>query len=93
MAIATWIENTFKIRAFAIRDIGLRDAEDLEIFTAAKAQDVIFMTKDNDFVDLVERLDAPPKIVWLTCGNTSNIRAKRNSKCHAIRRNRVFRNW
>ena len=75
-AIATWIENTFKISAFALRDVGLRDAEDLDIFEAAKAQDVIFMTKDSDFVDLVDRLDAPPKIIWLTCGNTSNIRLK-----------------
>lgn len=30
------------------------------------------MTKDSDFVDLVERLEAPPQIIWLTCGNTSN---------------------
>lgn len=75
-AIATWINNTFEITAFALRDIGLRDAEDLEIFEAAKAQGVIFMTKDSDFVDLVDRLDAPPKIIWLTCGNTSNTRLK-----------------
>ena len=76
-AIATWINNTFEdISAFALRDLGLRDAEDLEIFEAAKAQEVIFMTKDSDFIDLVERKDAPPKIIWLTCGNTSNARLK-----------------
>ncbi len=73
-AIATWITNSFDITALALRDIGLRDAEDLEIFAAAKAQGVIFMTKDSDFVDLVERLGDPPKIIWLTCGNTSNAR-------------------
>lgn len=76
-AIATWINNTFEdISAFALRDLGLRDAEDWEIFEAAKAQEVIFMTKDSDFVDLVERRDVPPKIIWLTCGNTSNARLK-----------------
>ena len=32
------------------------------------------MTKDSDFVDLVDRLGAPPQIIWLTCGNTSNAR-------------------
>jgi predicted nuclease of predicted toxin-antitoxin system len=57
-----------------LRDLGLRDAEDPEIFEAAKNQGVIFMTKDSDFVDLVERLGAPPQIIWLTCGNTSNDR-------------------
>lgn len=73
-AIATWISNTFGITALALRDVGLRDAEDLEIFEAAKAQGVIFITKDSDFVDLVERLGTPPQIIWLTCGNTSNSR-------------------
>jgi predicted nuclease of predicted toxin-antitoxin system len=71
-AIAIWITGTFEITAVALRDLGLRDAEDPEIFEAAKTQGVIFMTKDSDFVDLVERLEAPPQIIWLTCGNTSN---------------------
>jgi predicted nuclease of predicted toxin-antitoxin system len=75
-AIATWITNTFGVTAIALRDLGLRDAEDPEIFEAAKAQKVIFMTKDSDFIDLVERLEAPPKIIWLTCGNTSNERLR-----------------
>lgn len=71
-AIATWISSTFGVTPLALRDIGLRDAEDPEIFEAAKAQGVIFMTKDSDFVDLVDRLGSPPQIIWLTCGNTSN---------------------
>lgn len=71
-AIATWITTTFGITAVALRDLGLRDTEDLEIFEAANAKGVIFMTKDRDFVDLVDRLGAPPQIIWLTCGNTSN---------------------
>jgi predicted nuclease of predicted toxin-antitoxin system len=71
-AIATWITSTFGIEAVALRDLELRDAEDAEIFEAAKATDAIVMTKDSDFVDLVERLGAPPQIIWLTCGNTSN---------------------
>ncbi len=76
-AIATWITSTFfGITALALRDLGLRDAEDPEIFERAKAQDVIFMTKDSDFVDLVDRFGAPPKVIWLTCGNTSNARLR-----------------
>jgi predicted nuclease of predicted toxin-antitoxin system len=73
-AIATWISSTFEIETVALRDLGLRDAEDPEIFEAAKAQEAIVMTKDSDFVDLVERLGSPPQIIWLTCGNTSNAR-------------------
>jgi predicted nuclease of predicted toxin-antitoxin system len=75
-AIAIWIADTFKIPALALRDVGLRDAEDPEIFEAAKAQGIIFITKDSDFVDLVDRFGAPPQIIWLTCGNTSNARLK-----------------
>ena len=36
-AIATWITNTFGLTAVALRDVGLRDAEDDEIFEAAKS--------------------------------------------------------
>jgi predicted nuclease of predicted toxin-antitoxin system len=35
------------------------------------------MTKDSDFVDLVDRLGSPPQIIWLTCGNTSNAELRR----------------
>lgn len=71
-AIAVWITSTFGITAIALRDLGLRDAEDHEIFEAAKAEGVVLMTKDSDFVDLTNRFGAPPKIIWLRCGNTSN---------------------
>jgi predicted nuclease of predicted toxin-antitoxin system len=74
--IAPWISKTFNISAFALRDLGLRDAEDPEIFEVGKAQQIIFMTKDSDFVDLVERLGSPPQIIWLTFGNTSNAQLK-----------------
>ncbi len=29
------------------------------------------LTKDSDFVRLLEQRGSPPKILWLTCGNTS----------------------
>ncbi|MBD2728564.1 DUF5615 family PIN-like protein [Nostoc sp. FACHB-892] len=75
-AIAIWITTTFGITALALRDVGLRDAEDSEIFEAARARGVIFITKDSDFADLVDRLGTPPQVIWLTCGNTSNTRLK-----------------
>lgn len=75
-AIATWINDNFSVQAFAVRDVGLRDAEDIDIFLAAKQADVIVMTKDRDFADLLDRLNPPPKIIWITCGNTSNARLK-----------------
>ena len=74
--IAFWIENTFGVKAFALRDLGLRDAEDEDIFNEAKKANAIVMTKDSDFVLLLDRFGSPPKIIWLTCGNTSNANLK-----------------
>jgi predicted nuclease of predicted toxin-antitoxin system len=74
--IAVWITANFDIMAFSLRDLGLRDAEDSEIFAAAKAQEVVVMTKDSDFIDLVNRFGTPPQVILLTCGNTSNARLK-----------------
>ena len=55
-------------------DLGLRDAEDKEIFRAAKAAGVVVLTKDADFRHLLDRFGPPPQALWLTCGNTSNER-------------------
>jgi predicted nuclease of predicted toxin-antitoxin system len=32
------------------------------------------MSKDYDFVKLIELHGTPPKLIWITCGNTSNAR-------------------
>lgn len=47
--MATWIAERIGIEATAVRDIGLRDSSDLEIFQAAKRADAILITKDSDF--------------------------------------------
>ena len=75
-AIAPWLAENFSLNAGALRDIGLRDATDRAIFASAKSAAAIVMTKDSDFVKLLEELGPPPQVVWLTCGNTSNARLK-----------------
>jgi predicted nuclease of predicted toxin-antitoxin system len=71
-SLASWIENLFAFPSKAVRDIGLRDAKDEEIFAAGRSADVIILTKDADFAEMLGRLGPPPKVIWLTCGNTSN---------------------
>lgn len=75
-AIAAWVDSNFAVSATAIRDLGLRDAEDKEIFEAARRESAIVLTKDSDFVLLLDRLGAPPQVIWVTCGNTSNARLR-----------------
>ena len=72
-ALAVWIESHFpSIEVSAVRDLGLRHADDIEIFEKARQANAIVMSKDKDFVDLLIRFGAPPKLIWVTCGNTSN---------------------
>ncbi|HEV2800941.1 MAG TPA: DUF5615 family PIN-like protein [Pyrinomonadaceae bacterium] len=73
-AIAEWISIKFSVSAVALRNVGLRDATDRAIFFAARSASAILMTKDSDFLRLLDELGAPPKVIWLTCGNTSNAR-------------------
>lgn len=73
-ALAPWIAVTFGISVQPLRDIGMRDAKDADIFQAARTAKAVLMTKDADFVELVERLGTPPQVVWVRCGNTTNSR-------------------
>ena len=74
--VAHWIREVLGHDAEALRDVGLRDAEDKEIFDRGTQDDVIILTKDKDFVDLVSRFGSPPAVIWLRCGNTSEARLK-----------------
>ena len=76
-AIAKFLNEEFFVEAVSLRSIGLRDSEDEAIFIKAREADVIFFTKDADFIELLERLGSPPKVVWLRVGNTSNQEMKR----------------
>lgn len=80
--VAAWINESFKFEASSLRGIGLRDADDLTIFQQAKAANIIFITKDSDFVDLVQVRGAPPRVILLKCGNTTNKRLREIFAAH-----------
>lgn len=71
-ALAKWISADLGHPAQSVRDLGLRNAKDKDIFAAARLANAIVMTKDSDFAEMVDRLGPPPAVIWLTCGNTSN---------------------
>ncbi len=70
--LVKWITETFGMDCNHVRDLGLRDSTDKEIFFSARKSEAIIITKDSDFQELVYKHKSPPKIIWLTCGNTSN---------------------
>ena len=76
-ALAVWICATFSIDCLSVRDLNLQRATDPEIFGAARGANVVVMTKDTDFVELLEKHGPPPQVVLVTCGNTSNARLRR----------------
>lgn len=73
-ALASWMNARLEVIATALRDLGLRDSSDREVFLSARKAGAVVMTKDEDFVYLLEELGTPPQIIWVTCGNTSNAR-------------------
>jgi len=74
--MAAWLTGTFGVQSIAVRDLGLREAADRAIFLAARNASAVVMTKDSDFVRLLVELGSPPQVIWLTCGNTSNVYLK-----------------
>jgi predicted nuclease of predicted toxin-antitoxin system len=76
-ALAAWVNRTFEgVDAQSVRSLGLRDAVDEAIFSAAREADAVVMTKDGDFVRLLERRGPPPRVIWIRLGNTSNARMR-----------------
>ena len=74
--LAAWMREALHVEATALRDLGLREARDAEIFQRARAADVVVFTKDQDFLELLRRLGPPPRILWLSTGNSSNQRVR-----------------
>ena len=74
--LANWMRATFQLTAFPMRDLGMLKGSDEQIFMRAKKEVDIVITKDKDFVALLERLGPPPQGIWITMGNTSNARMK-----------------
>ena len=58
--------------AVAVRDAGLREAEDGPIWQYALEHGAIIVTKDEDFPARSLRSPAPPGVLWQRIGNCSN---------------------
>jgi predicted nuclease of predicted toxin-antitoxin system len=72
-SLAGWVNpQGLGLEAVAVRALGLRDALDPEIFQAARQANALVMTKDRDFINLLEQYGPPPQVIWLRIGNSSN---------------------
>ena len=64
--------RTFGEEAIACRDVGLRDADDEEIWRFAIAGGWCIVTKDEDFAVRHMTETSGPQVVWLRIGNSTN---------------------
>lgn len=68
--LAAWLGSRFKVVAKPLQEMGLeREPDEVSLAAARRAIDVVILTKDAEFVDRVRRTGAPPRMVWLRCGN------------------------
>ena len=56
-----------------VRDVGLRGAEDCQIWDHARAHDFVIVSKDTDFRERSYVEGFPPKIIWLDVGNADTV--------------------
>lgn len=70
--LAQWLTKEYGVEGVSLRDLAMRDATDIEIFQAAHRAQVVVISKDSDFVELVSRHGSPPQLLWVTCGNVTN---------------------
>ena len=54
-----------------VRDLDLHAATDAEVLRVAAERDLVIVTKDKDFADIVTARGGGPKVLWLMLGNVS----------------------
>jgi predicted nuclease of predicted toxin-antitoxin system len=67
--IISKIKSNFP-EAKQIRQLGIENYSDIELWKYAKENKFTIVTFDADFFDLSNFKDHPPKIIWLRFGNT-----------------------
>jgi predicted nuclease of predicted toxin-antitoxin system len=90
-ALAPWMNQELRCEASSAQLLGLLTATDNEIFEKAREEDAVILTKDGDFIDLVNRHGPPPKVVWLSCGNTTNARLRQIMTTQWVRVDQLLR--
>lgn len=71
--IAKWMKDETGWNVRSSFSLELYNLDDLEIYTKAKAhEEVILISKDTDFPDLISRLGSPPKLIFIQIGNCDN---------------------
>ena len=72
-ALARWLREAAHLDVRHVAEVGALTATDWAIFDAARGAGVTaVITKDEDFVRLLEAYGPPPRVIWVTAGNLRN---------------------
>jgi predicted nuclease of predicted toxin-antitoxin system len=76
--LAAFIYNEYQLSAKSLLDLGFETQADEFIYAKAieYSSNIVIITKDKDFVQLLQHKGAPPKIIWITIGNCTNDQIK-----------------
>ena len=66
-----------------VRRVGLETADDRAIWEYAKTKGFVIVSLDADFADLAALHGAPPKVIWLRCGNQTTEFIEKMLRDHA----------
>ena len=69
-----------------VRLVGLDQTDDRTVWQYAKDHGFVVVSQDSDLADMAALYGAPPKIIWLRCGNqpTATIEAILRGAAEAI---------
>jgi predicted nuclease of predicted toxin-antitoxin system len=69
-----------------VRLAGLAQADDRAVWNYAGVNGFTLVSLDSDFAELAAMLGAPPKVIWLRCGNqpTDTVEALLRSHSDAV---------
>ena len=70
-ALVLWLKVQGHV-AEAVREVGLREASDSQIWEHARRTSAVIMTKDEDFAARAQQDVSGVTVVWLRIGNCSN---------------------
>ena len=82
--IISKIKNNFSDAA-QVKQLGIENYSDIEIWEFAKKNEYTIVTFDSDFFDYANIKGHPPKIIWLRLGNSkTDLLAEFINTRHAI---------
>ena len=67
-ALARFISEDLRVEALHVIDIGLRSGSDADLWSYASTNDLILISKDDDFVTLYSKLPTA-RLIWVRLGN------------------------